>query len=505
MFDLSSDIIIPNFDMLDNNSGDYYYNYNEMETNYEMTFDDYDTPGGQVMTASSNLMTSNYNQQIPQYTNVSATPSMVSTTNNSVDGFTFNNYANPNLNSENLNLNNQSKPEPAHYGSQNNLNHLSVNVNLSTLNNETNFSTPNLTPQIQSPNHMMYPAAYDLVGNSYHEYAPQSHHQPPLSAQSSVPYDFHRFPSPLHAGPESQLTQYQLQQHQHQHSPVPASASAPSRTTVMPMAHSPSSTSSATAKERKNPENKIITSKNNDYRVVRGIAAGGSHVRPPKSTGDSDSTFVPIELNLMGGSAEEICHPAWSSSEKEDRRRIVRIERIQKGPKIIANFSIVGSANENPTVLPPPPNFNVDVIEVSCLECTKKLRKEEEEEEDDHDDFGSANDTEFDYYITSVEVIEIVELLIRTMSSVPSERRKERGRVRSNLVPFWAKKPISSRIDGNVQPDYRVELAKRIMGYEIRKPRGFDKEVRILRWDKLMPALRRALQCYYCEIPHKAD
>ena len=36
---------------------------------------------------------------------------------------------------------------------------------------------------------------------------------------------------------------------------------------------------------------------------------------------------------------------------------------------------------------------------------------------------------------------------------------------------------------------------------EIRKPRGFDKEVRILRWDKLVPALQRALQSYYTEIP----
>lgn len=57
---------------------------------------------------------------------------------------------------------------------------------------------------------------------------------------------------------------------------------------------------------------------------------------------------------------------------------------------------------------------------------------------------------------------------------------------------------------GNTLPtnhDYRMELAKRIMGYEIRKPRGFDKEVRILRWDKLIPALKRALQSYYTEIP----
>ncbi|CAD1810244.1 unnamed protein product [Candida parapsilosis] len=313
------------------------------------------------------------------------------------------------------------------------------------------------------------------------------------------------------------------------------------------------------------------------YRVLRGVSAGGSSTRPPKEALNSDSIFLPVELNLVGASVEDICCPKWSTSEKQDRRRVIRIERIQNGPQLTLNFSIVGSADENPITLPAPPN--VDVVEVSCLECDVRTNDDyESQSSDDETGYtktqGSKNkrfvntDPEtgrnFQYYITSVEVIEIVELLIGTAFADASERRRERGRVRSNLVPFWSKKSISSRMsdsssvssstslgsnsvsstrdgsvssnstistvapttastattaaaaaaaatanlsldnDANSQPtnqDYRMELAKRIMAYDIRKPRGFDKEVRILRWDKLIPALKRASHSYYTEIP----
>lgn len=245
------------------------------------------------------------------------------------------------------------------------------------------------------------------------------------------------------------------------------------------------------------------------YRVIRGVSAGGCSTRPPKHLMGSNCLVLPVKLELNGAGVEDLCYPEWQPSEKEDRRRIIRIERIQEGPKLIANFSVVGSANENPMTLPPPPD--VDVIEVSCLECSVQLND---------DDLSPSSDSEvvpeerrrLEYYITSVEVVEIVELLIGTQSRDPVERRRERGRIRSNLVPFWSKKPISSRMQDrnpsissgdsfSTYKDFRVELAKRIMGYEIRKPRGFDKEVRILKWSKLVPALKRALQSYYTEIP----
>ncbi|CUM54930.1 unnamed protein product [Debaryomyces tyrocola] len=276
--------------------------------------------------------------------------------------------------------------------------------------------------------------------------------------------------------------------------------------------------------QKQKPNLKVKTEKTDTkkrYRIIRGVSAGGCSTRPPKYLVDSNALYLPIELHVNGASVEEICYPAWNASEKEDRRRIIRIERVQNGHKLLANFSIVGGANENPITLPAPPD--TDVIEVSCLECTTVLYEADDQSASDDDlaiPINGVRDGKYNqYYITSVEVIEIVELLIGTQSMNPADRRKERGRIRSNLVPFWSRKPISSRMQDNssahpsgspnyprqdahlTNQDYRFELAKRIMSYEIRKPRGFDKEVRILRWDKLIPALKRALQTYYTEIP----
>lgn len=255
------------------------------------------------------------------------------------------------------------------------------------------------------------------------------------------------------------------------------------------------------------------------YRIVRGVSAGGYSTKPPKYRIDCNSLYLPVELLVKGALVNDICYPEWSSSESDDRRRIIRIERVQNGHKLLANFYIVGAANENPITLSSAPG--TDVIEVSCLECTTVVgdRDDSGASDDDQDVFspaGGSNGKFNQYYITSVEVIEIVELLIGTHAIDSADRRRERGRIRSNLVPFWSRKPISSRMRDNspsqspahsthdtalTNHDYRLELAKRIMAYEIRKPRGFDKEVRILRWEKLIPALKRALQTYYTEIP----
>ena len=248
------------------------------------------------------------------------------------------------------------------------------------------------------------------------------------------------------------------------------------------------------------------------YRLVRGISAGGCYTRPPKNLADSNAVYLPVFLELLGANMPDICFPSWSDAEKEDGRRIVSIKRSQEGSKVVAEFSILGSAKENPSPLPAPPD--TDVLEVSCLECPVLP----DENEDDVDGDTSRKHAKvasdgscYQYYITSVEVIEIVELLLGTYGTDVVEKRRERCRIRSNLVPFWCKRPISSRVQDQSPPfskasapsnhDYRVELARRIMSYETRKPRGFDREVRILRWDKLVPALKRALQSYYVEFP----
>lgn len=505
MFDISSDILIPTFDMIDNNNlnNKYYGDY------YESGFDEFEQ--NQVLPANSPSVTYANQYQSPQHTYASyqtpiQQPSSATSSSFSQQQLQFNpsnqypnsfgsnyNQYGQNLNSINVNLNDGKYSNQQQYNQVNQMNF-----------SQDGFSTPSATPQIQSPN-FMYPQSYDMAsGNSYYDYKvhnetmQQSNSIPSLQntpMMTTQPYNNNTNANTSYDPNYVPMSSPQLQvQTNHIQAPGPSSMSSSvsnDSTIKKSSAHSP--------KERKQ-ENKIITSNTNKFRVVRGIAAGGSTAKPLKDALDSDSVFLPIELNIIGGRTEDICTPGWSYSEKEDRRRIVRIERIQNANKIIANFTILGSANENPTVLPPPANSNIDVIEVSCLECSKEFSQDEEDNSESYSPLGNS-DGEYDYFITSVEVIEIVELLIGTMPTSSTDRRKERGRVRSNLVPFWSKKPISSRIENNPQPDYRVELAKRIMSYEIRKPRGFDKEVRILKWDKLIPALKRALQCYYCELP----
>ncbi|ODV94380.1 hypothetical protein PACTADRAFT_60590, partial [Pachysolen tannophilus NRRL Y-2460] len=255
------------------------------------------------------------------------------------------------------------------------------------------------------------------------------------------------------------------------------------------------------------------------YRVVRGVSSGGCATRPPKEAKNSTSKFVKVKLHLSNADGNELCLPEWNLLEREDGRRIIRVERRQNRENIVASFSVVGSAIDHPAPVPAPEG--VDVVEVSCLECIV---------DENYDDFedplesqiqqqpqqhlktakklaGKKNGSKTEYYITSVEVIKIVELLIGSQKADGPNKRRERGRIRSNLVPFWSRKPVSSKkgLSPSASPievrDFRIELAQRIMGYETRKPRGFDKEVRILKWDKLVPALKRALQSYYIEIP----
>ncbi|CAK9438764.1 uncharacterized protein LODBEIA_P29880 [Lodderomyces beijingensis] len=307
------------------------------------------------------------------------------------------------------------------------------------------------------------------------------------------------------------------------------------------------------------------------YRVIRGVSAGGSSTRAPREALNSTSLYLPTKLRLIGASIEDICFSPWTLSERADRRRIIRIERRQNGPHITANFSIVDTTDEKGSMSQPAPP-NVDVVEVSCVECDVMLNDDYDTQSSDDEYNSSSNSinsinsnfvsgsklphhytktdpatgSNYQYFITSIEVVEIVELLIGTEYRDAAEKRRERGRVRSNLVPFWSKKSIGSKMhdsgalqdasirsttgssasssnataaaaaattssssssspfSGNhnvsmTNQDFRMELAKRIIGY--RKPGGFDREVRILRWDKLVPALTRALQSYYTEIP----
>lgn len=224
-------------------------------------------------------------------------------------------------------------------------------------------------------------------------------------------------------------------------------------------------------------------------KIVRGITTGGAPTRPPAER-KAGYDYLPLKLVIEGALTNELCFLQWNAQELTDRRRIVRIERTQRDTVLHARFLIVGLALTNPE--PAPAAAGVNVLEFSCLECLSS---------EIGDDFGALSKS---FYITSVEIVAIVEMLIGILDMDAMLRRKERGRIRSNLTPFWLKKPLSSK--KNNQYDHlnpRMLFARRIMAYNVRKPRGFDKDVRILPWENLIPALNRALQCYYVEVPEE--
>ncbi|QPG77249.1 hypothetical protein FOA43_004656 [Brettanomyces nanus] len=234
------------------------------------------------------------------------------------------------------------------------------------------------------------------------------------------------------------------------------------------------------------------------YSLVRGFNVGKCGTKPPEEIPHDDLyKFVTCELDVSGASYDCICEPSWSSKESEEMRRIVRIQRIQTKNIVFADFSIVDTSAENSRSDPPENNRN-DLLEVSCVRC----------ECADGDE--GINGSGFRYYITSVEVIKIVELLVHnTVNQSAKERRRERGRIRSNLAQLWWKDSINRKKWNNTtnhsgrksENDCKVELAQRIMGYKTRKPRIFNKDVRILDWRSLVPALHRAMQCYHVKVP----
>ncbi|ANZ73577.1 BA75_00004T0 [Komagataella pastoris] len=263
--------------------------------------------------------------------------------------------------------------------------------------------------------------------------------------------------------------------------------------------------------------------------LVRGRTFGGSNCRPPKKPLLPGTRYAAAHLRLEYSSYEDMCLPEWNEYELKDNRRIIRIERRYDSNEIVASFSIVGSAVENQETRPVS-NPDVKVLEVSCLKCLINDNESEEEHfvdenaaDEEHHCVTEPQKPSFErdlngrthkisristgckYYITSVEVIKIIELLVGSSSiSDPQQRRKERGRVRSNLAQFWSKYLVSSSKKNMrrlslpaCNDEYLAELAHRINTYEIRKPRIFDKSIKILEWPRLGPALQRAFQSYY--------
>lgn len=176
-----------------------------------------------------------------------------------------------------------------------------------------------------------------------------------------------------------------------------------------------------------------------------------------------------LEFKIFGGSIECIKRLTWSAHEEMEGRRIVRLHKIQHGTSLNVIF----------VPLRPSQYINhlrfveEDFLDVSCIKFTNE----------------ECNTTEF--LITSAEVIKIIEYLV----GVGLLLRKDRGRIRSNLATLWHK---------DLTPADSIEAQRlhlQILRYDSQKPYNILKDMRMLSWDALEVAIRRALLFYVVLVP----
>lgn len=275
-----------------------------------------------------------------------------------------------------------------------------------------------------------------------------------------------------------------------------------------------------------NTEKRNVTENGPKYNIVRGGLGGPN----PRIIGQNrDIKNSPLSLKVDNASVESINSVPWTKEEQEDGRRIIRIERLQHGTRLTLNFSIVDPSSDRTSVYG---EEGIDWVEVSMIKFisntsqqnSRAIIKEATTKSAGHipspharnqvlpDSNGykqndytgvQAKSEKPDYFMTSVEFIEVIECLIGHKSLEHSERRKERGRIRLNLMRFWLKIPLPSKkslLSGD-HDEFVIGLALKIRKYSVSKPPGFNKEVRIMPWEKLEPAMQRALEYYFAEEP----
>lgn len=237
------------------------------------------------------------------------------------------------------------------------------------------------------------------------------------------------------------------------------------------------------SKSRSKPTSKPRQKPGEVCKIVR-LGLGG-----PKAAPDPDAKFkyLRLKINITNASIEEINNIPWTDFELKEGRRIVRMERRQNMANIFINFSVVtpNVAKTAPALEPE----GAEVVEVSVIRSSFKQSEQSNKKE---------------YFLTSVEFIEMIECLIGCRNMEHHERRRERGRIRLNLMKYWLKTPLPSKksLDSGEHDLVVIELALKIRKYSLNKLPGFNKEVRIMPWDKLIPALNRALEYYYAEVPN---
>lgn len=197
------------------------------------------------------------------------------------------------------------------------------------------------------------------------------------------------------------------------------------------------------------------------------IFLGSSGKELPSSSSQSVISRK-LKLNIFGGSIQCIKRLAWSQCEDLEGRRIVRLHKTLNGAAVEVIFVPVRPSQYTNCLK----FVEDDFLEVSCIK------------------FLHQDGITTDFLITSAEVIKIIEFLLGSSQKKTSLLRKERGRIRSNLASLWHKNP--SPMDSTETRRLRSQILK----YESRKPYNILKDMRMLLWDDLESAIRKALLFY---------
>lgn len=340
-------------------------------------------------------------------------------------------------------------------------------------------------------------------------FLPQQHHSAP---STSDPYIDVCFPPARACNPEYGSTSFRKNYAYNQSSIRAFSTDSPATLPTiqrppLPLS-APSPASQLSSSSASSPPLPILSSIKVSFPLVKRPSLPGNNeksvpIEAQSAESPDNSKLIKVVLVFTNTDILSVCLTPWSNTEVAAERRFVRFTKSLNLNTLSLDASIVSYDERNPTEQTGIcPTTGLPYIEISCLRCHCLP-----ESNTNHiDALEEQQLLSYKYYITSIEMIKLIEFIIGTSAETPQDLeaiRKERGRIRSNLVPFWSKWTVNSKSNLDKMHDikwrYRIEMGERIMAYKYRKPRDFDKEIRVLNWENLEPALHRVLQNYYVQ------
>ncbi|KPM38279.1 hypothetical protein AK830_g8285 [Neonectria ditissima] len=181
-------------------------------------------------------------------------------------------------------------------------------------------------------------------------------------------------------------------------------------------------------------------------------------VRTSTIANSTNSNYHPV--SLYGNKAVlkiqgklDLMAENWSQEEWDNRRRIVRFQKTQRGSTLTATFQPV-AVNERP------PNS-------ICISCIWWAEKSE-------------------CFVTSVDTIHLLEQLVAAPNRFSVE---EKNRIRRNLEGFHPLTVSKAKAESE-------EFFKIIMAFPNPKPRNIEKDVKVFPWKILEPALKKIIGKY---------